>query len=420
MTTNSTDEAADASPESPSYPQLLRRNPRLAGLLASYVVSSVGDGIVLIALPLLAIRHHGALSTPVAVSLTMTAPYVLTTVIALGVGLGRLRLPIRGVVITDSALRTALFAVVGLAALVEWIDIWVMVAALMLGSVLHLPASSARRLVATGMAGKEELFAVNGLLGFANSVALYVVGPALGGAVTVVFGPGIACLFEAASFLVLLGVVSLVVPPQPGTARKERASQSGWHILRLHPMAARLFAVVFLFNLSYMPVEVALPLLAKEDLHGDGNTLGFIWTAFGVGALIGGGLTNQLRKLPRQAVLVSVIALWGASVVILGLATSLPVAACAFALGGLVYAPFTPIAYTFVQSALRPEEQQPVITLWTTGSTLAAPVGLPLSGPVVGALDARGGLLLSAGLTLALVPLAARGLLSSRQDVSED
>jgi hypothetical protein len=42
-----------------------------------------------------------------------------------------------------------------------------------------------------------------------------------------------------------------------------------------------------------------------------------------------------------------------------------------FGLGGLVWAPFTPVAYSFLQSCVEPDEQQQVVTLWTTGSTLA-------------------------------------------------
>jgi hypothetical protein len=81
-----------------------------------------------------------------------------------------------------------------------------------------------------------------------------------------------------------------------------------------------------------------------------------------------------------------------------------------FFLGGVIYAPFTPIMYTVVQSVLKPAEQQPVITLWGAGSTLAAPIGLALAGPLVQGVGTLGGLVVSAVLTIALVPLAAVGL----------
>jgi hypothetical protein len=80
-----------------------------------------------------------------------------------------------------------------------------------------------------------------------------------------------------------------------------------------------------------------------------------------------------------------------------------------FFLGGLIYAPFTPVAYTFVQSVLSTDEQQPVLTLWPAGAALAAPVG-----PLVQGVGVTGDLVVSALLTIALVPPAGVGLLRRR------
>jgi hypothetical protein len=93
---------------------------------------------------------------------------------------------------------------------------------------------------------------------------------------------------------------------------------------------------------------------------------------------------------------------------------SVPFAVVAFFFGGLIYAPFTPVVYTFVQSVLQPDEQQPVITLWSAGSVLAAPIGLALSGPLVESVGPEVGLAVSALLTIALAPLA--GVRLHRED----
>ena len=108
--------------------------------------------------------------------------------------------------------------------------------------------------------------------------------------------------------------------------------------------------------------------------------------------------------------MVAVIGGWGASVLLLALAPTVAFAVAAFALGGLIWAPFTPVVYSFVQSMLRPDEQQPVVMMWTAGSAVAGPIGLALAGPLVDQVGSRGGLVVSAVLTLALVPLAALGL----------
>jgi len=291
------------------------------------------------------------------------------------------------------------------------------------GSALRILAQSSRRLVATELAGERGRFAVNGLLGTGDSLAVYIIGPVLGGVLATTVSPGFVLLLDGVSFLGLFAAVWVAVPSgtsDPVGLGSGVGSASGWSILRQVPVAAWLFVVVFCFNLFYMPVEVALPLLVHGPLHASGTALGNIWTSFGVGALIGAVCTGVLRRLPQTALLIGIIAGWGGSVILLAVAHNVATAAIAFALGGLIYAPFTPVAYSLVQSRLRPEQQQPVLTLWGAGSAIAAPIGLLLSGPLIQVTGIRPGLYVSAALTLALVPAAAQSLRQrTRRQVSE-
>ena len=59
-----------------------------------------------------------------------------------------------------------------------------------------------------------------------------------------------------------------------------------------------------------------------------------------------------------------------------------------------------------MQSGLKPEEQQQVVTLWTTGATLAS-LGLLVGGPLIALAGRTGGLVLSGALTLLLLPVTA-------------
>jgi hypothetical protein len=99
-------------------------------------------------------------------------------------------------------------------------------------------------------------------------------------------------------------------------------------------------------------------------------------------ALRGAALVNQLRNLPQRHLLVAVIALWALCPIALAFTGSLIAAMIVFGLGGLVWARFTPVAYSFLQSGLASHEQQ-VVTLWTTGSMVAAPLGLVVGGPLI-------------------------------------
>ena len=74
----------------------------------------------------------------------------------------------------------------------------------------------------------------------------------------------------------------------------------------------------------------------------------------------------------------------------------------------------TPVAYSFLQSGLEPHEQQQVVTLWTTGSMVAAPLGLMVGGPLIELAGTSGGLVLSGVLTLLLLPIAALAVLKTQ------
>lgn len=392
----------------PSYRQLLRR-PRLAAFLTGDMVSQVGDGMIVVALPLQTLHIRGRINPALAVALIEAAPYILAVATSLVFGLGRRRFRPRRLLITDSGLRCLVFVGLATLAFAHTLQFGVLAIALFLGSGLRLLGASSRRLIATGMVERESRFAVNGLLGTSSSFAAYIVGPALGGLLVSTTSPAVVFLVDGISFLVLLVIGLTAIPDEtPDTAE----TPAGWRILQRVPIAAWLLAVVFLFNLFYMPVEVALPLLVRGPLHASGTALGVIWTGFGIGALIGALSTNALRRLPHIAVLIAIIGGWGGCVVLLAAAHSVAVAAIALAVGGLIYAPFTPVVYSLVQNALDPDQQQPVLTVWAAGSAVAAPIGLVLGGPLVQFTGIRGGLITSAALTFALVPAATRALRS--------
>ncbi|MFC7619866.1 MFS transporter [Microlunatus sp. GCM10028923] len=402
------------APANLSYREVLR-DRRVAGLLLGDLLAGIGTGMIIVAMPIQTLAIHGTLPRAIAIGLVEAAPFVLSTLLALAIGLGRIRVPPRLLLIADCVLRSLTFATLGVLGITGRLTLPVLIGGLLVGAVFRMAGSSSRRLLATELAGDTGRYAANGLLGLNASFALYIVGPVLGGVIATTTAPGVALLIDAAGALVLLAAVIIVVPrsvrpPQPDPADPARP-RSGWQILLRRPVAARLLLVVFFFNLLYMPIEIALPLLVRDRLAADAAALGLLWGALGVGALVGAALVNQLRRLPQQQLLIMIIGLWALCPIALAFVGSLPLALVVFGLGGLVWAPFTPVAYSFLQAGLKPDEQQQVVTLWTTGSVVAAPLGLSLGGPLVEGAGVTGGLVLSGALTLLLVPIAALAVL---------
>jgi MFS family permease len=405
--------AATTREDNRSYRDVLR-NRHVAGLLLGDLLANAGTGMIIVAMPVQTLSIHGSVPKAIAIGLVEAAPFVLSTILSLAIGLGRVRVAPRTLLIADCVLRSLTFATLGVLAVTENLTLPVLIVGLLFGATFRIAGSSSRRLLATSIAGESGRFAVNGLLGLNATFALYLVGPVVGGLIVASTSAGVALFADACGALILLVAVLVSVPraaEDRDALRRPRARESGWRILRRRPFAARLLVVEFFFNFFYMPIEVALPLYVRGTLDTDASGLGLMWGALGVGAFIGAALVNQLRNLPQRHVLIAIVGLWAVCPIALAMVDDLTAALIVFGLGGLVWAPFTPVAYSFLQSGLKPDEQQQVVTLWTTGATVAAPLGLIAGGPLIELAGTTGGLALSGGLTLLLLPVAALAVL---------
>lgn len=399
-----------------SYRGVLGNRP-VAGLLFGDLLASVGTGMILVAMPVLTLQIHGNVPRALAIGMVEAAPFVLAVITALIVGIGRVRVSSRTLLLADCTMRVVLFSGLGVLAVTDLLSLPILIGGLLVGGTFRIAGASSRRVLATELSGPTGRFAVNGLLGINSNFALLILGPVLGGLIVATTSVGAALFFDAVGAAVLLACVLKSVPakkPAGESARGRASRASGLRILRRRPVAARLLVVEFFFNYLYMPIEVALPLYVGERLDAGASGLGLMWGAIGVGAVVGGTLVNQLRNLPQRHVLIAIIGLWAMCPIGLAMVDDLPAAMIVFGLGGLVWAPFTPVTYSFLQASVAPEEQQQVVTLWTTGSRLAAPLGLITGGSLVELAGVQIGLVVSGVLTMLLVPIAAAAVLGHR------
>ncbi|MFB7509963.1 MFS transporter [Streptomyces broussonetiae] len=394
-----------SAPQEWSYAQALR-NPRLAFFLCGVVISSAGDGMLITAIPLLALKIHGSLPPAFAVSLAAAAPYVSSTCLAIPFSLGRLRIPPKVSLVSDCVVRCATLTALGLAAVGGVLAIGVLLGALVLGSCLRSMANAGTRLAALSLVPAHGRYAVNGLLATVKQFALYVAGPSLGGLVAALVSPEWALVIDGATFIPLLVAALLAIPRAPSAPTRSAATESGLKVIRRLPVAWKLLVVVFLFNLFYMPVEAALPLFVNGPLEGSSRALGVIWTLFGAGAILGALATNYLRSVPQRPLLMGIVAAWSFAMFGLASSRSVVTAAVVFFVAGLIYAPFTPVAYSYLNLFLSAKDEQPVTLLWSTVSALAAPLGLVAAGPLIYAIGGRGSIFLSALVTLVLAAIA--------------
>jgi len=162
-----------------------------------------------------------------------------------------------------------------------------------------------------------------------------------------------------------------------------------------------LLAVTGIFFFLYGPVEVALPVHVAQELHGSAGLLGLYWAVFGVGATLGGLGAGLLRHRSLWLVVVSIVIGWGAALLPLGVTDLVGPGLAGFAVGGLIYGPFTAISTALFQRTSPPHALSRVLATRTALTIPCTALGTLLGGPLVSAVGGRHTLLLSALLTIA-------------------
>jgi MFS family permease len=397
--------------------RLLLADSRFRLLAAAGLVSGVGDGMTVVAVPWLALRLAQAqgVDEGLSVAAAATAGTLTGVPLALAAGFGRFRFNPRTMMLVDAIIRGALFLLIAGLTASDQLPLWLYVALLGCSAVLHTVATSARRLIMTDLGGANLRLAVNSLITTQQSIGTWTLGPVLGGVLVAGVGPAAALAANGLSFLPVM-VAALRVPGDAGrfgVDRRRPGRRSGWDVLRRRPAVLGLLLLALGVDGIYYPVEVALP-VHVVDSFGGAEVLGAIWAGFGAGAIIGAVLTGLLSRIPQSAVLVTATAGWAVALAAFTASQSAWLAVLAFAIGGLLWSPFNPVAVTLMQGALDPADQQPVVAFWTATLQGVAPLSLAASGPIVAALGATNTLWCSAGATAVLALLAGTVLVSRR------
>ena len=240
------------------YSRVLRE-PTLRRVLPAALVSSLGDGMSLVAVAWLAIQLAPPAQRGVWTGLAVAA-YALPATVGTAI-LGPLvrRLDGARLVALDASLRAvALGAVAGLAA-AGVLSPGGYVALLALSSLLHAWGGAGMYTLVAEVLPDEDRVTANALLSTFAQVAV-VVGPALAGVFTALAGAAWVIGLDAASFAVLAAVSWLVRASTAPADTRPTETTGGLRTLARYPQLLGLVAVTCLFFFLYGPVEVALPI----------------------------------------------------------------------------------------------------------------------------------------------------------------
>lgn len=380
--------------------------------MPALAASDLGDGMSVVVVAWLAIQiappgHSGLLVG------SAIAAYALPGAAgALVLGRWLRRFPAQRLLAADSWLRASLLGCVPLAWTAGVLNPVLYVVLLAGSSVLHAWGSAGKYSLLAQILPPDQRLAANALVSSSTSASV-IIGPALAGFLATTVSPAWIIGLDAVSFAVLAVQVGRLGGLTKATATSAPVdtgrSAVGLHVLRRQPELLGVLALTWFFNFLYGPVEVALPLHVTQDLHAESSLLGLYWTLFGVGAVLGSLAAGALSKRPLWPVTLAIVAGWGLTLVPFGLGAPAFVSLACFALGGVIYGPFTALSFTLFQD--RTPAAWLTTVLATRGAALltAAPVGTALGGPLTAVLGPR--LVLAAsGITTIVLAVVATGV----------
>jgi MFS family permease len=360
-------------------------------------VSSLGDALVEIAL-VFAILHIGGTASDIGVIAAVQT--VARVAFLLGGGVWADRLQRQYVMLAADAVRGAVQATLAALLLSGHAHVWELgVGAALYGAATSFFGPAASALVPETVPA-EQLQQANSLLGLPQSF-LSIGGPAAGGVLIAVFGPGLLFAADAASFFVSLAcLVLLRVPPRllPASASFMTDLAEGWHELAIRPWYWINLLAHACANFAIPAFSVLGPVIAARSLGG-APSWGVISASWGAGAVAGGVI--GLRVKPRRPLVVADLLVTFMALPMLALALSrsvvlIAVAEAAFGFGMVM----SNSVWSSTMQALIPGKVRARVDSYDgLVSLVIMPVGFAVAGPLAS----------SVGFTSTLAAAAAAG-----------
>jgi MFS family permease len=212
-----------------------------------------------------------------------------------------------------------------------------------------------------------------------------LIGPSVAGVVLATIGEGACFLVNAISFIFV--ILSLFMMHVPENEEKKKDAKilgelkEGFdYIFGFAPIknVILLLALVSLMGASY---QVLMPVLAKDVLHGESNTYGFLMGAAGAGALLGAFYLASRETVLRLGRLIpAAAALLSAGLLALSFSKSFIISEFLMFFTGLGMMTHTAASNTILQTLTDDDKRGRVMSFYTMALMGTAPFGSLLAG----------------------------------------
>lgn len=389
------------------------RNFRL--FWSGQLVSLVGTWMQQVAQGWLVLELTG---DPLALGITAACQFLPVLAFGLFGGVLADALPKRRTLIGAQAGALALAVALGVltaSGQVQVWQVWLLAALLGLVNAIEMPV---RQAFVMEMVGRQDV---------ANAVALNsavfngsrIVGPALAGLLIAAAGVAVCFFVNAASYVAVMTGLLLMRDEElraTASARFERTVRGvggqlaeGLRYVRDTPIVRLSIALLGFVATVGMNFSVLMPVLVREELHGNAETYGFLLAASGVGSLAAAvGIALGMRPTPR--LLVTGACVFGAALVGVALSRAVPLTLLLMVLLGWGVIALAATTNTLIQLNVPDVLRGRVMSVYTTVFAGSTPIGGVFAGSVAAAAGVSVALGLGGLLALGAAAAAATRL----------
>jgi predicted MFS family arabinose efflux permease len=231
------------------------------------------------------------------------------------------------------------------------------------------------------------------------------VGPAIAGITIAVVGEGICFLLNATSFIAIIyALLKIRIParlPVTQSAKLKESLAEGFRYT-FHSVPIRtLLLLLATLSLVGFPFLVLLPAYAKEILHGGADTLGFLMSGLGAGALLGALYMAGRKSVLGLGRVISVFSVtMGLALIAASFSRNMYLSILIFFAGGLSMIMSIASVNTMIQTLADDDKRGRVMSFYSVALMGTTPIGNLLAGSVASGVGIAFTLLIGGAITI--------------------
>ncbi|MBN1415687.1 MAG: MFS transporter [Bacteroidales bacterium] len=235
--------------------------------------------------------------------------------------------------------------------------------------------------------------------------AARLVGPAIAGITIAIVGEGICFLLNTASFIAIIyALLKVKISYKPSTAKATNLKESfteGFHYTFYSLPIRTLLLLLAIMSLTGFPFLVLMPAYAKEILQGGSDTLGFLMSSIGAGALCGALYMAGRKSVLGLGRIISVyVAFMGLALMAASFSRDMVLSLVLFFIGGLSMILSVAAINTMLQTIADDDKRGRVMSFYAMALMGTIPIGNLLTGSIASGIGIANTLLIGGGITM--------------------